>query len=56
MTEGITIRTSCNCPPIPTRAYDWQAWRDGNEEYGPFGYGATEEAAIAALIEQEDEW
>lgn len=33
----------------------WRAWRDGQEESGPYGQGATEMAAIADLIDQEDE-
>lgn len=40
--------------PIPTRAFDWQAYDaatyDG--EGGPIGHGATEQEAIADLLEQ----
>lgn len=37
-------------PPIPSRNFDWVAYRDGDEE-GPQGHGATEEAAIAEFME-----
>lgn len=33
----------------------WRAWRDGNEEAGVYGHGATETEAIADLMEQEDD-
>lgn len=49
------IRTSHVRPPIPTTAYDWCAYRDGCEEAGVYGYGATEEAAIADLLAWEDD-
>lgn len=43
-------------PPIPIRNSDWVAIFDGDEEQGLRGYGATEEAAKADLVEQwEDE-
>lgn len=45
-------------PPIPLRAFDWCAYRDGDEENGSrYGWGATEEAAIAdlMLIEEGEE-
>ncbi len=45
-------------PPIPTREFDWCAYRDGEEELGEYGYGPTEAAAIADLAENypdEDE-
>lgn len=40
-------------PPIPTRSFDWVAYRDGNEE-GARGWGATEAAAIADLKATEE--
>ena len=40
-------------PPIPLRQFDWKALRDGYEPGMPVGYGATEEAAITDLLEQE---
>ena len=39
-------------PPIPVRTFDWTAYYDGDEEAGPAGYGATEEAAVRDLLEQ----
>lgn len=48
------LRTQYVGPPIPSRNFDWQAWRDGDEEQGPIGYGPTEEAAIARLKEMEE--
>ncbi len=47
------IRTSHIRPPIPTTAFDWQAYRDA--EYGPFGHGPTEQEAIADLMSQEED-
>ena len=38
-------------PPIPERAYDWQAHDEGHEENGPFGFGKTEQDAIDALLD-----
>lgn len=43
--------TSCQYPPIPDRRFDWIAHIDGDEESGNYGYGATEEAAIADWVE-----
>jgi hypothetical protein len=39
--------------PIPQRCYDWEAHYDGSEELGTawYGYGSTEQKAIADLIE-----
>ena len=43
-------------PPIPYRGNDWCAYRDGDEETASaYGWGATEEEAIAALLELEAE-
>ena len=42
-------------PPIPTNKMDWCAWREGEEENGGYGYGATEQEAIADLLDNEDE-
>lgn len=44
-----TVRTSFVERPIPTNAFDWQAWLDGCEEEGPVGTGATEADAVADL-------
>jgi hypothetical protein len=43
------IITTHICPPIPYRDHDWCAYYDGQEETGDYGYGATEQAAIADL-------
>lgn len=42
-------------PSIPLRKFDWVAFRDGNDEDGPFGRGKTELEAIAELMLQEEE-
>jgi hypothetical protein len=47
------IKTECINPSIPMRQYDWMAWRDGNEEFGPVAYGPTEALAIAELLAAE---
>ncbi len=52
------IRTQAIYPPIPTNAYDWQAWFDGTNEDGEVfdgGWGATQQEAIDNLLEQEAE-
>lgn len=46
------IRTDFDYLPIPIRDMDWQAVRDGDEEFGPSGHGATEAEAIADLQAQ----
>jgi len=42
-------------PPIPLRSFDWCAYRDGQEELGGYGYGRTEQEAVADLLFQEEE-
>ena len=42
-------------PPIPVRRFDWCAYRDGDDEAGPTGTGATEADAIADLLSLEEE-
>lgn len=37
--------------PIPPRGFDWCATFDGYEPGEPFGYGATESDAVAALLD-----
>lgn len=49
------IVTSHVYPPIPVRTSDWCAYREGEEERGGYGWGATEEEAIAAFLEQEED-
>jgi hypothetical protein len=48
---GKPIVTSHMFPPIPDRKHDWCAYPDGEEENGRYGWGPTEEAAVADLIE-----
>lgn len=53
------IITHCFYPPIPMRDMDWAAYRDGDEETGKYGWGATEAEAIFdlhRLEEGEAEW
>lgn len=45
------IVTHHSRPPIPTMKYDWCAFYDGEEEAGCYGYGGTEEDAVADFIE-----
>lgn len=49
---NIDIATSHVYPPIPVRTYDWCAW-DANRgaDCSPYGWGSTEEEAIADLLE-----
>jgi hypothetical protein len=42
-------------PPIPIRQFDWRAFYEGAEEMQEYGYGSTEEAAIADLLENTEE-
>ena len=48
------IITSHIFPPIPIRRFDWCAYRDGQEEAGNYGYGRTEQEAIANLLANEE--
>ena len=49
------IITSYQCPPIPTRNFDWCAYRDGDEESpARYGWGATEQDAIDELLAMEN--
>lgn len=40
--------------PIPSRDWDYIAYREGDEEEGLRGNGSTEKAAIDDLLEQEN--
>lgn len=54
----MTIKTVHVCPPIPVRDYDWQAYDLDTydpESDMPVGWGRTEAAAIADLMEQIEE-
>jgi hypothetical protein len=62
--NGVEIRTSFDYPPIPYRGADWSAvtadYDGGDIDYDtpsrdPIGRGATEEAAIADLLEKIEE-
>jgi hypothetical protein len=47
------IITRHEYPPVPWRGWDWVAFREGDEESGPFYWGATQEDAINELREFE---
>ncbi len=49
------IITSHVFPPIPVRSFDWEAFFEGDEELGLRGHGATEEEAIADLLDTADQ-
>lgn len=53
--NGKLIVTSHIYPPIPIRTMDWCAYFDGEEELGGYGYGRTEEEAVADFINNLDE-
>jgi hypothetical protein len=52
----LTISTSCVCPPIPDRSFDWSAIDSSTYagEGSPQGRGATEQEAIDDLLQQLD--
>ena len=45
------IKFSLEYPPIPIRRFDWCAYDDEADEFGPFGWGATKQAALFDLVE-----
>lgn len=49
------IIVSFEYPPIPCRNFDYAAYRDGNEECGPVGWGATRAEAVMDLIDMESD-
>lgn len=49
MEQGKRIITDHIKPPIPIRHHDWVAYKDGDDEEGPHGYGRTEAEAIEDL-------
>jgi len=63
--NGVKIQTSLDYPPIPVRCMDWSAVTDNYDcdcdqagffSTHPVGRGATEQEAIADLLDQlEDE-
>lgn len=40
------------CPPVPSRAFDWQAFSSEYDEGQPIGHGQTEAEAVRDLIIQ----
>ena len=57
---GRRIRTDHVYPPIPIRAWDWSAVDDDTycgcpDCHCPVGLGATEDAAIADLLEKMED-
>lgn len=56
--NGFRIHTNFDYPPIPIRSMDWSAVTDNydgaedSSNRGQIGRGATEEEAIADLLEQ----
>lgn len=53
MSPKAKIITDYDPPPIPLRQWDFNARREDSDEGDPIGYGATEDDAIAALLELE---
>jgi hypothetical protein len=49
---GPVYTTTYVHPPIPIRTSDWCACVEGDEEDGPYGWGATEGEAIEDLKEK----
>lgn len=49
------IRTDYWPKPIPLRCFDWTAVSEDWDKGMPVGHGATEQEAIAHLLEQEEE-
>lgn len=50
--DGTLVITSETWAPIPIRNMDWEAVTDNYEPGDPVGHGATEQEAIADLLEQ----
>jgi hypothetical protein len=46
------IRITHVKPPIPRRDWDWCAFFDGEEEAGPYGWGATQFEAVLDLLSE----
>jgi hypothetical protein len=46
------VKTEHVYPPIPIRKFDWCAFDDNYEPGLSIGWGPTEQAAIADLMEQ----
>ena len=57
--EIVDIVTDNVHPPIPVATHDWQAWVDGTEENGNYGWGPTEQRAVqdlANLLLETEKW
>lgn len=54
-TERPAIETYYDPKPDPCRRFDWEAVRDGYDLGCLIGYGATEEEAVADLLDMEEE-
>jgi len=59
--NGLVIETTHEFPPIPIRSFDWSAVLDSYDGaigsgWQPVGSGKTEEAAIADLLAQIEEY
>lgn len=48
----MTIRTEYDPKPLPVREYDWQAVNDDYEPGDTIGFGASQEEAVADLLEK----
>lgn len=58
--KGEKINTFYECPPIPSRNFDWSAVLDNYDGapdagFNPVGHGATKKEAIENLIELIEE-
>lgn len=51
----MTITTHYWMKPIPMRQFDWEAISSNYDPGDPIGYGATEQEAIADLLEQMED-
>lgn len=48
------IITSQDNPPIPTKEYDWSAYREDWDLGEPVGHGKTKQEAINDLLTKEE--
>ena len=49
------IRAYYDPKPVPDTSHDWVAYFDGFQPGEPIGYGATRDAAVAALLSESEE-
>jgi len=52
--KPLIIVTEHEKPPVPTRAWDWNAYLEDWDLDNPIGYGETQQKAVADLLEQLD--